>query len=239
VQGPSSWPTLIHTYLHTYIGKLYDVASQETVYFPSSYRCFALFKIASIRSPLILQSHHTYTFLFWVHFTKPRCFPFYLGLSSSLQFHIYFFPPSHHNMLLGSLPCSSEKAHLTASFPFLAWLTLRSWRWRRYVPPKRRTVSEIHCVTTQKTAFFIVTAVITQFLHIPISLRIHATEDWMWTEFSDLEFNQRFIPNHADIQRAWHMCTGLRRNKMVVSADAKLSLRLDFLDVAMTTEFRH
>jgi predicted RNA binding protein YcfA (HicA-like mRNA interferase family) len=32
-------------------------------------------------------------------------------------------------------------------------------RWRRYVPPKRRFAQDLHCVTSQKTAFFIVTAV--------------------------------------------------------------------------------
>jgi hypothetical protein len=33
------------------------------------------------------------------------------------------------------------------------------WRWRRYVPPKRRFVQERHGATSQKAAFFIVTAV--------------------------------------------------------------------------------
>jgi hypothetical protein len=34
-----------------------------------------------------------------------------------------------------------------------------SWRWRRYVPPKRRFTQDLHGATSQKTAFFIVTAV--------------------------------------------------------------------------------
>jgi hypothetical protein len=33
------------------------------------------------------------------------------------------------------------------------------WRWRRYVPPKRRLTHDLHGATSQKTAFFIVTAV--------------------------------------------------------------------------------
>jgi hypothetical protein len=33
------------------------------------------------------------------------------------------------------------------------------WRWRRYVPPKRRFTQDPHGATSQKTAFFIVTAV--------------------------------------------------------------------------------
>jgi hypothetical protein len=35
------------------------------------------------------------------------------------------------------------------------------WRWRRYIPPKRRFTQDLHGVRSQKTAFFIVTAVIT------------------------------------------------------------------------------
>jgi hypothetical protein len=33
------------------------------------------------------------------------------------------------------------------------------WRWRRYIPPKRRLIQDLHGATSQKTAFFIVTAV--------------------------------------------------------------------------------
>jgi hypothetical protein len=33
------------------------------------------------------------------------------------------------------------------------------WRWRRYVPPKRRFTEDLHGSTSQKTAFFVVTAV--------------------------------------------------------------------------------
>jgi hypothetical protein len=39
-----------------------------------------------------------------------------------------------------------------------------SWRWRRYVPPKRRFTQELHGATSQKSAFFIVTAVKTSIL---------------------------------------------------------------------------
>jgi hypothetical protein len=33
------------------------------------------------------------------------------------------------------------------------------WRWRQYVPPKRRFTQDLHGATSQKTTFFIVTAV--------------------------------------------------------------------------------
>jgi hypothetical protein len=35
----------------------------------------------------------------------------------------------------------------------------RNRRWRRYAPPKRRFIQDIHSATSQKTAFFIATAV--------------------------------------------------------------------------------
>jgi hypothetical protein len=35
------------------------------------------------------------------------------------------------------------------------------WRWGRYVPPNRRLTQDLHSATSQKTTFFIVTAVIT------------------------------------------------------------------------------
>jgi hypothetical protein len=43
---------------------------------------------------------------------------------------------------------------------FLARLSLRPWRWRRYVSPKRRlTLNGLHDVISQKIALFITTAV--------------------------------------------------------------------------------
>jgi hypothetical protein len=42
---------------------------------------------------------------------------------------------------------------------FLARRFLSPWWWRRYVPPKRRFLQGPHSVTSQKTVFFIVTAV--------------------------------------------------------------------------------
>jgi hypothetical protein len=39
------------------------------------------------------------------------------------------------------------------------------WRWRRYVPPKCRFTHDLHSDTSQKTAFFIVTAVKTSNLN--------------------------------------------------------------------------
>jgi hypothetical protein len=42
---------------------------------------------------------------------------------------------------------------------YFTWLTFRPWRWQGYVLPKCWAVSELHGVTTQKTAFFIITTV--------------------------------------------------------------------------------
>jgi hypothetical protein len=40
-----------------------------------------------------------------------------------------------------------------------SYFTPLPWRWRRYVPPRRRLTPLLHGATSQKTAFFIVTAV--------------------------------------------------------------------------------
>jgi hypothetical protein len=34
---------------------------------------------------------------------------------------------------------------------FLTWLPLWPWRWSQYIPPKRRTFSELPCITNQST----------------------------------------------------------------------------------------
>jgi hypothetical protein len=36
-----------------------------------------------------------------------------------------------------------------------------SWRWSRHVPPKRRFSQDLHGATSQKTTFFVLTAVVT------------------------------------------------------------------------------
>jgi hypothetical protein len=49
---------------------------------------------------------------------------------------------------------------LPVSCWILAWLTLRPWRWRRHVPPKRRLSSNgLHGVISQKIELFITNAV--------------------------------------------------------------------------------
>jgi hypothetical protein len=48
---------------------------------------------------------------------------------------------------------------LLVRLTFLVQRFLSPWWWRSKVPPKRRFLQEAHGVTSQKTAFFIVTAV--------------------------------------------------------------------------------
>jgi hypothetical protein len=48
---------------------------------------------------------------------------------------------------------------LLVTAPFLVHWFLSPWWWRRYVPPKHRFLQEPHDLTSQKTPFFIVTAV--------------------------------------------------------------------------------
>jgi hypothetical protein len=67
----------------------------------------------------------------------------------------------------------------TAVALFLAHVFLSPWWRRRYVPPKRRFLQEPHGVTSQKTTFFIVTAVKTSnltwytYLHTHVSISEH------------------------------------------------------------------
>jgi hypothetical protein len=42
-----------------------------------------------------------------------------------------------------------------ASWLFVSWLTLRTWRWRPYVSQKRRDFVELHRVTTEKKVLYI------------------------------------------------------------------------------------
>jgi hypothetical protein len=52
--------------------------------------------------------------------------------------------------------CWQPNGHARSS---LTDFFLLPWRWRRYVPPKRQLTQYLHGVTSQMTAFFIVTAV--------------------------------------------------------------------------------
>jgi hypothetical protein len=50
-----------------------------------------------------------------------------------------------------------------------------SWRWRRYVPPKRRFTQDLHGNTSRKTTFFIATEVKTSNLTKSIYFTNHGT----------------------------------------------------------------
>jgi Tfp pilus assembly protein PilN len=52
----------------------------------------------------------------------------------------------------GSLPLTSLTDASRADFLIFSFLP---WRWRRYVPPKRRLTPLLHGATSHKTAFFI------------------------------------------------------------------------------------
>jgi hypothetical protein len=57
------------------------------------------------------------------------------------------------------------------------------WRWRRHVPPKRRFTQDLHDATSQKTAFFIVTAVKTSILTFSsVVNNAISTADITWCE---------------------------------------------------------
>jgi hypothetical protein len=61
---------------------------------------------------------------------------------------------------LGSMSKLSKKpAYHPSSTDSLLDLLFEPWRWRWYVPPKRRIISKLHGVTTQKKALSTTTAV--------------------------------------------------------------------------------
>jgi hypothetical protein len=64
-------------------------------------------------------------------------------------------------------------------------LHLQPWRWRRYVPPKRRFTQDPQEATPQKTACFIVTAVKTSNLTYTVFLANHSHRPYIqhaWTQ---------------------------------------------------------
>jgi hypothetical protein len=70
-----------------------------------------------------------------------------------------------HFVITGKMWCKRGAKLVPCSWIFLPW------RWRRYFPPKRRFTQYLHGATSQKTAFFIVTAMKTTNLTRPISLK--------------------------------------------------------------------
>jgi hypothetical protein len=63
------------------------------------------------------------------------------------------------------------------------------WRWRRYVPPKRRFTHDLHSATSQKTAFFIVTAVKTSNLIFTTFIMKHFSIWYMYIAKCCLKIN--------------------------------------------------
>jgi hypothetical protein len=107
-----------------------------------------------------------------------------LAVLTNLMFFVVFLSPSRQildsisnlksTIVRDIMPCSPLKAnlrfggtyrlHLHGLLPRSRWyfgrLILRPWRWRWYVPPKRRlTFNGLHSVVSQKTVLFIITAV--------------------------------------------------------------------------------
>jgi hypothetical protein len=85
----------------------------------------------------------------------------------------------------------------------LPTLVLRSqillpWRWRRYFPPKRRSIQDLHSATSQKTTFFIVTAVkasnltySVQLFNCQISHKVYGSSDALYHDHEPRNGNVR------------------------------------------------
>jgi hypothetical protein len=77
----------------------------------------------------------------------------------------------------------------TCSRCFIARVFLIPWRWRRYVPPKRRLTKYLHGAKSQKTAFFMVIAMKTSNLTSDMFANIRLLVTFGGTEFYE---NQLF-----------------------------------------------
>jgi hypothetical protein len=76
----------------------------------------------------------------------------------SLTSQLWRLPSLHCFNLCGELSNNYKTELLSPCF--LNWLIIRSWRWRRNVPPKRwLTLKGLHGVVSQKQELFIITAV--------------------------------------------------------------------------------
>jgi hypothetical protein len=83
-------------------------------------------------------------------YSRLRCNIMYLGETTTFLRNIS--PPSSGSITKPRL------VRLGAYFClYLAWITLRPWTWRLYVLSKRRVLSELHGVTTQKAVLVVTT----------------------------------------------------------------------------------
>jgi hypothetical protein len=79
-------------------------------------------------------------------------------------------------------------------------------RWRRYVPPKRRFSQDLHSATSQKTTFFIATAVKTS---NHTWLRISQPADWLLASYGrscPIELRsatKHYVPTIVDTNNMW------------------------------------
>jgi hypothetical protein len=64
-------------------------------------------------------------------------------------------------------------------FWFLAWVTLRPWRWKRYVLPKHRDISELRRVITQKISLFAIFSFGTSLRFFSVWVRIRIFKLWL------------------------------------------------------------
>jgi hypothetical protein len=125
--------------------------------------------------------------------------------------------------------CSSEKPRrfggkriASACFRwFLAWLTLPPWRWRRYVPPKRRALCELNGVTSQKTSLFNKDIVAKL-----VELQISECRDWKKKCFS------LYFVNYSPLRK---MFTRYLMRTMLCHALPKPLLKINRRGVNMST----
>jgi hypothetical protein len=100
--------------------------------------------------------------------STPKCYNFemkhpsrYRGCSyvrkEPVHMKQHFFPQAHIASIFRVEKSASESAAFLTLVPHSR--IFLPWRWRRYVPPTCRFTQDLHGATSQKTTFFIATAV--------------------------------------------------------------------------------
>jgi hypothetical protein len=94
--------------------------------------------------------------------------------------------------------CQARNKHEAGRKQSCDWPILWSWRWRRYVPPKRRLAfNELHDILSQKTELFITTALRTSnpiYLYFVCNVMTYFCVWWTMTYFCVWWTDRQFKP---------------------------------------------
>jgi hypothetical protein len=93
------------------------------------------------------------------------------------------------------------------------------WRWKRYIPPKRRLTQDLHIATSQKTTFLIAVSVYLQVTCWQPTLRTGGNRGKLITE-TGIQALRRCLSFRGKLATAWHV----KDEKLLPTSDRKLFL---------------